>query len=98
MASNVVSTNIFAALDTKKKKKASGRDEKKKAAPKVDKTAELEKAIFAQPINALSSWADESDEEDYHQPAPASDGWASVRGAGGLCAWQHCMQARWPGA
>lgn len=79
--STVVSQNIYAALDTKKKKKSgkSKDPEKKRSAPKVDKTAELEKAIFSQPVNALSSWADDSEEEDDHQLAPASDGWNAVR-------------------
>lgn len=81
---SMVSQNIFAALDTRKKKKSSkSKDEdRKKVAPKADKTAELEKAVFSQPINALSSWADESDEEEYHHHQPANDGWNAVR-----CCW-----------
>lgn len=72
----VVSQNIFEALGAKKKKKTSkSKDDEGRSAPRVDKTAELERALFSQPINALSSWADESDEEEHHQPAAASEGW-----------------------
>lgn len=82
--SQVVSQNIFEALGKKKKKSSKpSKNEEKAAPPKADKTAELEKALFSQPIG-LSSWADESDEEEDHHAAPSGDGWNAVGWPGRL--------------
>jgi hypothetical protein len=94
---SLVSKNIFAALDTKKKKKSSKGKNEKSPAETVDKTAELEKALFSQPVTGLSSWADESDEEDIHVAAPpVDDGWNEVRSFGGTSHDDQCCLRKQP--
>eukprot|EP00198_Chlamydomonas_reinhardtii_P001497 XP_001690833.1 predicted protein [Chlamydomonas reinhardtii] len=75
---SLATSNIFAALDTKKVKKSSGKTkkdgEKKKKpteAKKAVDTAELEKQLFSQPVG-LASWADDED-DDF--TAPVDAGW-----------------------
>ena len=85
------STNIFAALsDVNKKKKKGGKQggEEVAAEPRVDKHAELEKAVFNAGGPGLSNWADDSEEEDeWGRSAPAAavdgEGWSEVRGGWG---------------
>ncbi|KAJ9528500.1 hypothetical protein QJQ45_020525 [Haematococcus lacustris] len=88
------SGNIFAALDKAKKKKSkSSTKEHKESKPVVKEPEiskeELERAIFSQPANTISNWADDSEEDDYY-PAPAAapaepveDGWSKATGGGG---------------
>ncbi len=89
-------TNIFAALDKKAKSKPDKESSKKKASsddkPKEKKpsTAELEKAIFAQPLSS-SNWADDSEEEDEYeqeQKQQIDDGWSRVPAS--PCDWAMC--------
>jgi hypothetical protein len=79
--SGVLGNNIFAAL-SKKKKKISSKDDggAKEEEAKVDKHAEIEKAIFSAPVGGMSNWADDL-EDDWGAPAPAAadDGWNQVR-------------------
>lgn len=78
-------SNLFAALDTKKKKKSSSKskdhDKKKstKVASKADRSADLERAIFAQPQTAVTNWADDEDDDFLNDIAPLPEGWGEVR-------------------
>jgi hypothetical protein len=77
------STNIFAALQKKKSVKKPAKDAAlADEEPKVDKNAELEKAIFSVPTGGMGNWADESEDEEWDgHPAAAEleEGWAQVR-------------------
>ncbi len=76
------STNIFAALQKKKSVKKPKDAAPKDEEPKVDKRAELEKAIFSAPAAAMSNWADESEDDEWDAHPPAAEmeeGWAQVR-------------------
>ncbi len=85
---SLATNNIFSALDgtAPKKSKAKVDAVKKKSAAedRADKkaaTAELEKAIFAQPLSS-SAWADDDDEEDGYEGTarePEEDGWSNVK-------------------
>lgn len=78
---NLESSNLFAALDTKKKKKSkSSKDHDKKKKPdKAEKAAELDRAIFSQPVQASTNWADEDDFDDFDQDlGPLPESWAQV--------------------
>ena len=80
-----MSSNLFAVLDKAKKPKSAVKDKKKNADEKHEKkvsSAELEKAIFAQPLSN-SNWADDDDdEEDAFEMeggrAADDDGWSRV--------------------
>lgn len=75
-----LSTNIFAALQKKKSIKKPTFKEDVKEEPKVDKHAEIEKAIFSGTSTAISNWADDS-EDEWDAPAQvpaAEDGWNQV--------------------
>jgi hypothetical protein len=85
------STNIFAALQ--KKKKSSGKSKDSAAAKEetVNKQAELEKAIFASvPAAAASNWADDDSDDEWDGQAPEAraeePGWNQVRGI-----MRHCF-------
>lgn len=71
---SLATSNIFAALDTKKAKKNTSSKDNDKKKKKSDKrsvsTADLEKAIFSQPSITISSWADEEDDEFTVAPLP----------------------------
>lgn len=72
-----LSTNIFAALQKKKSIKKPSTKEDVKEEPKVDKHAEIEKAIFSGPSTTISNWADDS-EDEWDAPAQvpaAEEGW-----------------------
>ena len=81
--------NLFALLDKSEKKKSSKGEKKKpvtegaeeKAEKSAARTAELEKAIFAQPLSS-SNWADTDDEEDAADMEGGrtveDDGWSRV--------------------
>lgn len=78
---NLESSNLFAALDTKKKKKSkSSKDHDKKKKPdKAEKAAELDRAIFSQPVPASTNWADEDEEDEFDQDlGPLPESWAQV--------------------
>ena len=66
----ITSQNVFAALDTKKKKKSASKSKdaddkkKKKSVSKADRSAELERAIFSAPKVSITNWADTDDEDD----------------------------------
>jgi hypothetical protein len=98
MSINLISQNIFSALDqSKKKKKASkakdaSRDERKS---KEEKHAELEKAIFSAPTAVASNWADESEDEYEAHPEPQGDGWNQVCAAAARCSIA-CLHALAP--
>ena len=90
----ITSQNVFAALDTRKKKKSSSKskeseDKKKdKKATKADRGAELERAIFSAPKVNISNWADTDDDDDFGDELP--DSWsAPVRFPGLMTA--HAM-------
>ncbi len=90
----ITSQNVFAALDTRKKKKSSSKskeseDKKKdKKATKADRSAELERAIFSAPKVNISNWADTDDDDDFGDELP--DSWsAPVRFPGFMTA--HAM-------
>jgi hypothetical protein len=91
-----MSSNIFAALAGKKKKSSGKTEEKKDAAPKVDKAAVLEAAIFSAPSgNVASNWADEDSEDEFApavSAAAADDGWNEVR----VWAMPNCIMAAAP--
>ena len=75
----IQSNNIFAALDTKKKKKGSsksaeGEKKKEKKVSKAERSAELERAIFSAPKVSISNWADTDDEDDFGGDLPDSWG------------------------
>jgi hypothetical protein len=81
---SLATNNIFAALDAgaKKSKPKVEKDvsKKKKSTDDKDKkaaTAELEKAIFAQPLSS-SNWADDSEDDDDYAAPPVDDGWSRV--------------------
>ena len=78
---NLESANLFAALDTKKKKKGkSSKDHDKKKKPdKAEKAAELDRAVFAQQVPASTNWADEDDDDDFDNDlGPLPESWAQV--------------------
>ena len=86
---NLQTSNIFAALDTKKKKKSSSssKDHDKKSSKEHAKKSvtaqavsalELEKAIFSQPAIGVSNWADDDDEDEDFTPVDAANGWSKV--------------------
>ena len=105
-AAAMSSTNIFAALSdaSKKKKSKSSKgkegEDKPAAAPKVDRHAELEKAVFAGSAGGgLSNWADESEDEGEwgeHHPASPGDGWEEVRRGRHRCRAPALAPARPP--
>ena len=86
-----VPANLYSLLDKKVKSKAEKEIKKKKpAGEKGEKkassaaaTAELEKAIFAQPLSS-SNWADDDDDEEDAfemeggRAEPVDDGWSRV--------------------
>jgi hypothetical protein len=73
-------TNVFAALDTLKKKKKSDKDKKKNKASKSNKLeSESESQVFwaPAPLNA-TSWADVDDDDDYYATtAPPQNVWTA---------------------
>ena len=77
----ITSQNVFAALDTRKKKKISSKskeaeDKKKdKKTSKADRSAELERAIFSGPKVNISNWADTDDDDDFGDDLP--DSWSA---------------------
>ncbi len=77
-------SNIFSALDTKKKKKSSSKskesgDKKKKHSSKSEKAAEVEPTPVAQPQQlSISNWADEDDDFE-NDIAALPEGWDEVR-------------------
>jgi hypothetical protein len=76
--------NIFAALQKKKStKKPAAVKEDVPEEERVDKHAELEKAIFSAPAAGVSNWADDSEDEwegnAHDHPAAAEEGWNQVR-------------------
>ena len=78
---NLESANLFAALDTKKKKKGkpSKDHDKKKKPDKAEKAAELDRAIFSQPVPATTNWADEDEDDDFDNDlGPLPESWAQV--------------------
>ena len=79
---NLESANLFAALDTKKKKKSkSSKDHDRKKKPdKAEKAAELDKAIFSQPAPTTTNWADddEFDDDFENDLGPLPESWAQV--------------------
>lgn len=78
---NLESANLFAALDTKKKKKSkSSKDHDKKKKPdKAEKAAELDRAVFSQQVPASTNWADEDDDDDFDNDlGPLPESWAQV--------------------
>lgn len=78
---NLESANLFAALDTKKKKKGkSSKDHDKKKKPdKAEKAAELDRAVFSQQVPASTNWADEDDDDDFDNDlGPLPESWAQV--------------------
>ena len=87
-----VSANLFSVLDKQakskaekeiKKKKPAGEKGEKKSSSAAAATAELEKAIFAQPLSS-SNWADDDDDEEDAfemeggRAEPVDDGWSRV--------------------
>ena len=83
-----MSTNIFAALaKTKKQRKPKPDSDEQQAAAeaKVDKHAELEKAIFAASTGPAANWADDSEEDEdewgagAHAQEAGGEGWSEVR-------------------
>lgn len=85
----ITSQNVFAALDTRKKKKSSSKskeaeDKKKdKKASKADRSAELERAIFSGPKVNISNWADTDDDDDFGDDLP--DSWSAPVRFPGCC-------------
>lgn len=85
---SLLNKNAFAALEAKKVKKTSSKskssnkdgDKKKTEVKTVKDTAELEKAIFSNPVGlGISSWADDDDEDDFTPvDAGAGNGWSKV--------------------
>lgn len=78
---NLESANLFAALDTKKKKKGkSSKDHDKKKKPdKAEKAAELDRAVFSQQVPTSTNWADEDDDDDFDNDlGPLPESWAQV--------------------
>lgn len=78
---NLESANLFAALDTKKKKKGkSTKDHDKKKKPdKAEKAAELDRAVFSQQVPTSTNWADEDDDDDFDNDlGPLPESWAQV--------------------
>lgn len=78
----IQTSNVFAALsDAKKKKKSSSKSkesgDKKKKISKAERSAELERAIFAAPKVSISNWADTDEDSDADIPIPES--WGTVR-------------------
>lgn len=63
----ISNTNVFAALDTLKKKKKSDKDKKSKGSSKSTKSESESQAFWAPaPLNA-TSWADvDDDDDDYY--------------------------------
>jgi hypothetical protein len=63
----ISNTNVFAALDTLKKKKKSDKDKKNKGSSKSSKSESESQAFWAPaPLNA-TSWADvDDDDDDYY--------------------------------
>lgn len=79
--SSVLGNNIFTALQKKKSKsKPKSSESSAEREPKVDKHAEIEKALFSAPAASVSNWADELDDEWGSAPAPAlsEHGWNEV--------------------
>jgi len=74
--------NIFAALQKKKSSKKPANEDVPKE-ERVDKHAELEKAIFSAPTGGMSNWADDSEDEwdanANDHPAAAEEGWNQVK-------------------
>lgn len=72
-------------VQAKGKKKKSSKSEKsdKKKPSKADRAAELERAVFSQPVQASTNWADE-EEDDFGADdlGPLPEGWQTVRAAG----------------
>ena len=85
----ITSQNVFAALDTRKKKKISSKskeaeDKKKdKKTSKADRSAELERAIFSGPKVNISNWADTDDDDDFGDDLP--DSWSAPVRFPGCC-------------
>ena len=79
---NLESQNLFAALDTKKKKKTKSskdHDKKKKQPDKAERAAELDRAVFSQPAPTTTNWADEDDFDEFDQDlGPLPESWAQV--------------------
>jgi len=90
--SGVVSNNIFAALQKKKKSNSKTKDETaSNDEPKANKLAELEKTIFSgASAPAVGNWADDDDDE-WGGPVAgvAEEGWNQVRLTRMLLG-QHC--------
>jgi hypothetical protein len=75
----LTTSNIYAALDTKKaKKKKSKESDKKKKDKKSISAAELERAIFSQPSISITNWADCDDEDEFGAMDDLPPGWAQV--------------------
>ena len=74
----LATSNIFAALDTKKAKKKKSKDSDKKKKDKGFSAAELERAIFSQPTIKLSNWADCDDEDEFGDMGDLPPSWQQV--------------------
>lgn len=71
-------TNVFAALDTLKKKKKSDKERKNKGSKSTKLESESDSKVFwaPAPLNA-SSWADVDDDDDYYATtAPPQSVWS----------------------
>lgn len=80
---NLESANLFAALDTKKKKKSKtskDHDKKKKQPDKAEKAAELDRAVFSEKVPTTTNWADEDEfDDDFDNDlGPLPESWAQV--------------------
>ena len=79
---SLATSNIFAALDTKKKKGSKSKEQdgkRKKKESKEERHAELERALFSQPQINVSSWGDVEDDDDFDTGlGPLPDAWAEV--------------------
>lgn len=91
---SLATSNAFAALDTKRKKKTKPKEEtadkkKKHPAKAAEASADLEKAVFSQPKINVSNWADTDEEEDDFGDGVGDnkDPWVQVspRKHGSLC-------------
>ncbi len=95
----IQSSNIFAALDTKKKKKGSsksqeGEKKKEKKVSKAERSAELERAIFSAPKVSISNWADTDDEDEFGADLPDSWGVPVRQATPAACRASMCTAGR----
>lgn len=84
MAPGISSKNVFAALETlKKKKKSSVKDSKEpskgKGSSKIQEKEPEPSQVFWVPTPLNKSWADvEDDDDDYFKTAPVLSGWGAA--------------------